>query len=234
MSQPTDDSASQPSRKRKSRLRRAAFWLAMTAVIAGGVTWYAYYYVFKAGFAAVVPGEVYRSSQPSPAEFRTLVKRYDLRTLICLRGDDEPEVKHVEKVADEMGVKFVPISLNAGKLPKPDQMHKLIDALNHMPRPILIHCRQGVDRTGMVSAVAALIIGHESFAESLSQLPLLRANHQHTHISDVLAQYKGYCLRDDKDANDPNQFEQWAKDIYRGEPTNDPQLVPKIPFFPDE
>jgi len=206
----------------------------MTAVLAGAVTWYAYYYVFKAGFAEVVPGQVYRSSQPSPAELREMVRKYGLRTVICLRGENEPEIQAVEKVAAELGVKFVSISLHASKLPEPRQMAKLVDALDNAPRPILIHCRQGVDRSGMASAVAALIVGKVGLAKALVQLPLLRANGNHVYVCDVLGQYKGWCARSSANADDPAMFRKWLKEHYTGQATDDPQLVPRIPLISSE
>lgn len=232
--QPKDHTSPRPAGKLKKHLRRLAIGLVVTAVIIGGVSWYAYYYVFKAGFAEVVPGKIYRCGQPTPGRVLDLVKDKGIKTVICLRGGTDPAVLAVQDAAAANGLTFYNIELSSNFPPKPERMVELIDALENSPKPALIHCRQGVDRTGMASAVAALLIGGESFEKALEQLPVMRANKLKSHVSDILAAYKAHCERTGEDIDDPDNFKRWVREDYpTADTTTAPKLVPKVPLFPD-
>ena len=135
-------------------------------------------------------------------------------------------------LARELGVGVVVFEFNAGHLPPPKELARLIDVLQTAPRPILLHCRNGVDRAGMASAVAALVVGKVGLDQALAQLPRLRANGGSVHVSDVFGQYRAYCREKGADADDPATFKKWVADVYHGQPQPQTQLVPRIPFWP--
>ena len=142
--------------------RRALQFAAFTAlaVVVGYCAW-----VF-AGLNdhAVVPGQVYRCSQPSAWGLEHLVARHGVRTVLNLRGTSQklhdPKSAWYKSEAEATfaaDVSQEDVTLSAYLLPPPAEIRRAIDVLDHAERPILVHCKQGADRTGLVSALAILL-----------------------------------------------------------------------------
>jgi hypothetical protein len=123
-------------------------------------------------FHEVDAGKFYRSHQPSGPELQRAIDEVGIRTVINLRGpnpgakwyDDEKEVTLRNNVLQ------VDIGLSASRLPHREQMIQILDTLKNAPRPILVHCRAGVDRTGEVSAIYQMLYMNKTKAEALEML----------------------------------------------------------------
>jgi protein tyrosine/serine phosphatase len=125
-------------------------------------------------FHAVLPGRVYRSAQPSERQLEQMVAGHGIRTLINLRGVCEEDAwYHREKeTAARLGVRFVDVGLWASLPPDPKEMRQFVRALDDGPYPVLIHCQQGGDRTGLASALVLLLQTDAGLAEAKGQLSL--------------------------------------------------------------
>jgi rhodanese-related sulfurtransferase len=218
--------------KGKKCLRRLLIAAAVFATMAGGLAWFGYYHVFKAGFAEVVPGQIYRSSQPSPGDIRDWVDRYHVRTIVDLRGNTADAVKAELAEAEKQHVKVIVFTFSAGRLPPRDELLRLIDVLETADRPVIVHCMHGVDRTGAASAISALVVGKAGLNGALDQLAWFRTNKQATHISDLLGQYQVHCRKAGVNGDDPQTFKAWVRDVYDGKPQPDTQLVRRLPLWP--
>lgn len=93
-----------------------------------------------------VSPEVYRSGQPSSGDLKLLVEQLGVKSVLTLRNwhDDEDEGKglpltlyRVDMEADEV---------------EPDKVAKALAIIRDAPKPILIHCWHGSDRTGLMIA----------------------------------------------------------------------------------
>ena len=97
-------------------------------------------------FGSVEPGQIYRSAQPSPLFLRWALDRYGIKTLINLRADTPG---YESAFAARNGLRLYSFSFRATREPSPEEVARFLAALrdpeNH---PVLVHCRQGVDRTG--------------------------------------------------------------------------------------
>jgi len=217
--------------KPKRPLRRRILILLLILAMVGFVGFEVVYHrVLKAGFAEVVPGEVYRSGQVSSTKLTKLVDRYGFKTVLSLRGEATDEMLREARVCDELGVDFLAFPFSKWRLPSREQLLGLIDALETAPKPLLLHCRGGVDRSGMASAVAALLDG-QGLQEALRQAPLVRANSNSAHICDMLAQYRDYC-RDEGDVfGATDHFKGWVAEVYEGHPVASSTLAVGIYFW---
>jgi undecaprenyl-diphosphatase len=63
--------------------------------------------------------------------------------------------------------------MTATKLTSRKNIKAILNIFDTAPRPILIHCQSGIDRTGEVSALWALDQQHKSHSTALAQLTLL-------------------------------------------------------------
>jgi protein tyrosine phosphatase (PTP) superfamily phosphohydrolase (DUF442 family) len=125
-------------------------------------------------FHEIIPGCLYRSAQLTAPELRAAQERFGIRSVINLRGccPDEPWY-HVEaKVCRELGIEHYDLNFSAYLPPAPQELQKLLAALQNGPRPLLIHCRRGADRTGLASAIAYLFQTQGDSQGAWSQISL--------------------------------------------------------------
>jgi protein tyrosine phosphatase (PTP) superfamily phosphohydrolase (DUF442 family) len=125
-------------------------------------------------FHAVLPGRVYRSAQPSVRQLEQMVSGYGVRTLINLRGDcdGDPWYHREKETAARLGVRFVDVGLWASVPPDRDEMRRFVKTLDDAEYPVLIHCQQGGDRTGLASALVLLLQSDVGLDEARGQLSL--------------------------------------------------------------
>jgi protein tyrosine/serine phosphatase len=139
--------------------------LAVAAVI--GL--YAAYLIHTDNFHTVVAGELYRSARPSPQEIAEWHKRYGIKTIINLQGPHPYADWYREEkaTAESLGITLIDHQMSAQRDVQAPEVEKILNILQTAQRPILVHCRNGADRSGLVSAfyVAAIAKGSEFFAE---------------------------------------------------------------------
>lgn len=203
---------------KSSSLRRLRSVLLVFLWVAVPLGYYLVFFVVRANFREVVPQKVYRSAQPSPAQLRGWIRRYGIRTVINLRGDAGKITADARAVANEMGAKMVSIGLDADEIPHRPLLAKLIQTIETAERPMLIHCRAGVDRSGMASTLAAMAIGKMDYDTAKWQAyvppgPWKREREcNYLHISDTFKLYESYCQRNGLHTNGWQKFKQWAAD----------------------
>jgi protein tyrosine phosphatase (PTP) superfamily phosphohydrolase (DUF442 family) len=109
-------------------------------------------------FHTVERGALYRSRQLGPKKLTQYVKKYGIRTIVNLRGRNEFSSwwKKELSMADSLGVMFFNISMNSRVLTSKEDLIKLFTLYENAPKPILIHCFGGADRTGEAAALWVL------------------------------------------------------------------------------
>jgi len=121
---------------------------------------------------AIEPSVLYRSAQLSAFELDALVTELGIRTVINLRGANPQAQWYVEEIdeASRRGVSHIDIRMSAREAPTTSTLRQLADAMRSAPKPILIHCKDGADRTGLAAALYELIIAHRSVVVAEHQL----------------------------------------------------------------
>jgi protein tyrosine/serine phosphatase len=113
-------------------------------------------YLYASGnFHEVLPGQLYRSAQPDAAALDWAVKRYGIRTVINLRGENPGAAWYREEIAESrsLGLTHVDFRMSAGSPLTVARSEELIALMRAAPKPILIHCRSGSDRTGLAAVM---------------------------------------------------------------------------------
>jgi protein tyrosine/serine phosphatase len=169
-------------------------------------------------FRPVVPSRVYRSGQLSPEELDERIRSYDLKSIVNLRGEKEDRewYRRELEVAKRLGVDFRSIDLVPERLPPRGALVALIDDLEGLPEPILIHCSAGADRTGFASVVARMALGGALFDEARSELSLWYGHLPFGPASEIgrlFDQYEDY-RRASGAGSDWQSFERWARELY--------------------
>ena len=117
------------------------------------------YFYLDNRFATVVEDRIYRSSQLTGNDLRKVIREKGIKTIINLRGrwDDENWYEREREVTEIESVKLNDIRISPHDLPEFEKLSSILDVLLNGERPLLIHCERGVDRTGLVSAMALMI-----------------------------------------------------------------------------
>ena len=125
-----------------------------------------------------VDENLYRSAQPTKKQLERLIKKYNLKTIINLRGKEHiKDLKYEEEIAKKHNVKLINIKLNSRGFPKKEKILELIDIFNSIEYPALIHCKSGSDRTGFVAALYLHLIKKVPIKEALKQLNFFPYGH---------------------------------------------------------
>jgi protein tyrosine/serine phosphatase len=113
------------------------------------------YVVAHHNFHVVSPGRVYRSAQMNSGALAAAIRDRGIKSILNLRGPGEGKDWYTDEmmVARRYGVRHYDFSLSASRELSDAQMEQILVTLNRAPKPILIHCKSGSDRTGLVGAL---------------------------------------------------------------------------------
>lgn len=105
-------------------------------------------------FHTVVAGEVYRSAQPSANSIAAYSKSYGIRTILNLRGESKESWYREEAAAAKSnGIRLINFPMSSSSAISLKETQDLMAILRDAPKPLLIHCKAGADRTGLVSTI---------------------------------------------------------------------------------
>jgi len=195
------------------RARTAILTLGIVAILALATT-IIYVRWVRTNFHTVVAGEVYRSAQPSDEEITRWANQYDLRTIINLRSNRGYQ-REID-VAQAAGVEMLHLPIADRYLPKRLGLLEIMDAVENAPRPLLVHCRAGSDRAGVVSAMAAMAIGGANYDDARDQLSLryFHVGGDPRAVEGVVIKYEEYCRRQLIGTGGWKEFRGWVEDHY--------------------
>lgn len=138
------------------------------AVIAG----WAGYLRLTGNFHAVEEGVLYRSGQLSSGQFERNIRAHGIKTIINLRGENANEdwYKNEMMAVSATLVQHIDFPLSANREVPKDRLSKLTELLRDSPKPILVHCEGGADRSGLASALFELAVAKRPISAASEQL----------------------------------------------------------------
>lgn len=106
-------------------------------------------------FHIVSPGLVYRSAQMNGDALAGIIREYGVKSILNLRGSAMDKDWYVEELntARRLGVQHYDFALSATRELKDTEMDEILATIRDAPKPVLIHCKSGADRTGLVGAL---------------------------------------------------------------------------------
>ena len=226
--------ASNPSTDRAPRPRaRLLRRIALALGLAGLVPFTFRNPWFGENLGVVDEGRAYRSAQPTGA-LPALIASKHLATVLNLRGGSDADPWYAAEVAAtrRLGVDFYDLPLVATARPTRKQLLTVLDVLGRCKYPLLIHCKSGSDRTGLVSALYLMSRrnvppeqAEDAFSLYYGHVPILGTRHLH----EPFREYADW-LRSHQLAHTPDRFHGWVAHDYRAD---DPlaELVP-LPVGP--
>jgi len=106
-------------------------------------------------FHWVVANEAARSAQPYAGMYATFLSTNGIKAVINLRGR-HPKFswwKYEHETCGQLGVVHLDAMLDSKRLPLKEMLVALFDAFDAAPRPFLIKCSGGQDRTSFAAAL---------------------------------------------------------------------------------
>jgi len=162
-------SSAAPTSVWRRRMKWAGAVLAVLIVILISVG----YYIGFLGdnFRVVSPGKCYRSAQLSPCELDEYIRKYGIKSVVSVRGksDRKPWSRDEADICKKNGCEFYGYPLQSGRMTSPKPLLELIERLETGPYPMLIHCRQGADRTGLASVFYRTLVEKQTVDSALPE-----------------------------------------------------------------
>ncbi|MDO5641804.1 MAG: tyrosine-protein phosphatase [Paracoccus sp. (in: a-proteobacteria)] len=148
-------------------------WISRIGAVLGiallGSLGYLGYLRVSGNFHEVSTGQVYRAAQMDGQKLVRWQRQHGIASVLNLRGqNDGADWYETEKaVTDRLGITHINFRMSASRELTADEARELIRIMRDAPKPLLIHCMAGADRTGLAAAlyVAGIDGGSESAAE---------------------------------------------------------------------
>ena len=176
-------------RSQKKIIRTAAVLVGLLGVVAASRFWYL---KEQGNFHPITPCVAYRSAQLDPDELEYYIGKFKIHSIINLRGKDEGEPWYGEEVATcrKMDVRHYDLGLSAVERPSSREIEDLLRLFQIAPRPVLIHCKAGADRSGLAAALWKMVIDGSPKSEARKELSI-RFGHMFLGPTQVLDVFFG-------------------------------------------
>lgn len=136
---------------------------------------YVLYRVETRNFQTVVPGKVYRSGQMDEAQWLDYLHTYAIKTMLNLRGEHRTSLWYQQEiqVAEHLGIAHYDVGLSASRDVDNATLEAILGIMRQAPKPMLIHCLSGSDRSGLIAAVYLFAIEGQRAEAAAHQLSLV-------------------------------------------------------------
>lgn len=131
--------------------------------------------ILTGNFHAVVEGQYYRSAQLSKEKFIEEIDRHQIKSVLNLRGSNPGSPWYDEEIAAMKlrGITHYDFGISARKPVTVEKINQIMAIIRNAPKPILVHCQAGADRTGLVTALYRYVIQHRSPEDADKELSLV-------------------------------------------------------------
>jgi protein tyrosine/serine phosphatase len=129
---------------------------------------------YSGNFHTVIEGELYRSAQVTGTELADYTNKVSLKSVLNLRGPSPNSDWYKAEIADSarLGLVHADFALSASRQVTNEEAVELIALMRSLPKPLLIHCKHGSDRTGLMSALYMAAIAGQDEDTAEAQLSL--------------------------------------------------------------
>ncbi|OIQ06769.1 MAG: protein tyrosine phosphatase [Rhodobacteraceae bacterium CG2_30_10_405] len=125
-------------------------------------------------FHTVIAGELYRSAQLEPDQIEAHHASEGIASILNLRGPAPGKDWYDAEIATSarLGITHADFGMSARRILEPEKVQELIALMRRLPKPLLIHCQAGADRSGLASALYLAAIKGRPEAEPGAQISI--------------------------------------------------------------
>ena len=114
--------------------------------------------------------DLVRTNQPSPRQLAGWARR-GVKTVINLRGERDEGYYWLEKAAcEKLGLTLIDAPLDSRDVPEAYRVHRAKKLFETVEYPVLIHCKSGADRAGLMAVFYRHFHLGEPISVAMSQL----------------------------------------------------------------
>ena len=167
-------------------------------------------------FHWVVPGEAARAMQAWAGQLKSFLRKRGIRAIINLRGrnDDLNWWKMETREAESAGITHLDAMLDSRKLPTRAMLVRLVEAFDSAPRPFVLKCSGGQDRT---SFAAALYLIHSGGWGAIAEARAQYARYPYLHFPKKHQRWLKLFLDFAAEDSHGVPLAQWIRDRYTPE-----------------
>lgn len=184
----TTNEPTAPSKKRRMRILPLA--LVALVLAAGGFAWWRWVETYH--LKTVREGVLYRDGHQSPREFVNAIGRVKPKTVVCLVDENEvkdpakPQFQEEVRLLAEKGIKLEHIPVKLGGYPTTDDVRRFLGVVERKEnQPVLVHCAQGVRRTGMMVAAYQMSLDADRLDKEKAKAAIETFGHSERTTRDV-------------------------------------------------
>jgi protein tyrosine/serine phosphatase len=201
------------------RVKAVSRWVirgALALVLAGGL--YIAWDQSQYNFGEVQDGRIYRSGQMPAAALVRTIREHNVKTVLNLRGSNKDAWYTDERGATlGAGATQVDIAMSSCIWMSRAQLQTVVRTFDGAEYPMLIHCRWGAERTGLVSALAELLRPGSTIESARAQFSIrylfVRMNDGKI-MAEHLDQYERW-LAEQGWTHRPEHFRRWVEEGYK-------------------
>jgi protein tyrosine phosphatase (PTP) superfamily phosphohydrolase (DUF442 family) len=164
------------ARAPKASLPRRLFRMLLFVILvpAAGFGGYIGYLKASGNVHVIEPGVAIRSAELSRDQLQSVIDEYGVRSIISLVRPDPKQSWYRGELAVSASRHLVryELPLSATIELSSGQLAQLLSILQSAPKPVLIHCKSGSDRSGLAAAILEYAISSRPLSESRQQLSL--------------------------------------------------------------
>lgn len=155
--------------------RLRIFVATLTVLLLLPAGYFGVYMQVQGNFHPITAGEAYRSAKLDREKLEHYIKKYDIKSIVNLIGEDprKPWYQEELQVSAKHNIKHYDITLSATEEPTAEDARKLEEIFRTAPRPVLIHCKGGSDRSGLAAAMWKVVVDKEPKSEARKQLSIV-------------------------------------------------------------
>jgi protein tyrosine phosphatase (PTP) superfamily phosphohydrolase (DUF442 family) len=208
------------------RVRRLRLIVAAIVLGAGVVTLVVAFLLYRLGgdnYHEVVNGELYRSRELTPDQLQRHVRTDEIATVLRLVGTQDSNVESYEterQAVNETDAQLIVAPLPSSRLPYRHELKRLFEALNRVKTPVLVHCRHGSDRTGLVSVIWLHDKKGVPMEEAREQLAFFPYGHVPVGSARPMGEFLDMFEQHVRDTGEKLSIEEWVKLHYFHEKKN--------------
>jgi hypothetical protein len=162
-------------------------------------------------FRTISSHQCYRSGQMTPESLRNHVDALGVKCVVNLRGlcTDEWYKNEIEFCRSH-NISHVDFKLDPVRLPRPEVAKELIEHFKTGTYPMLMHCRNGMDRSGLAATLYLIIKENETVDAAIDKQLSWHCGHIRTSKNDAAERF--FELYRKTGAGE--SLEKWVQDSY--------------------
>jgi protein tyrosine/serine phosphatase len=167
---------------------------------------------------ARIGDKVWRSAQPGPHQIKAFAAE-GIKTIVNLRGPRVCGSYWLEQDAcRHYGIALVDCQMRSRAAPSREELRRARDLFDRIEYPMLMHCKSGADRAGLMSALYCHLKLGQPIEQAIKQLSL-RYGHIRQADTGILDHFFEEYLR--FNSSKPTRFWDWVDTVY------DPEIMTK-------